>query len=208
MSYGRNVIAGISRTMTPLASSLEAQRDQAELQRVMLTGAGYATMVTLPIAVTFLLRGAPFISLWMGPEYADLSGQVLRILTLAWMIDAGNRVARAIMLGISRHKPLVLVYLVEAVLNVAISVSLVRSMGIVGVAWGTTGPDLAAGLFFFPWYVRRTLGIPIRRYLFSTWVRPGVAIVPFALGTYGMEILWPAPNLVLPGASPCLPKVA
>jgi len=100
-------------------------------------------------------------------------------------------------MGISKHKPLAKVYLGEALCNLAMSVALVRSMGIYGVAWGTTLPSLAVSLVFWPWYVHHTLGIPIRTYLTFTWLRPAVAAIPFGLLTYGFERLWAAPNLVV-----------
>jgi hypothetical protein len=54
---------------------------------------------------------------------------------------------------------------------------------------------MAVSLLFWPWYVRYALGIPIRDYLVSTWFRPAIAVMPFALLTYCIEMLWPAPNL-------------
>jgi hypothetical protein len=67
-------------------------------------------------------------------------------------------------------------------------------MGILGVAWGTTLPSLAVSLLFWPWYVKRTLAIPIRTYVISTWLRPAVAMVPFGLLTFLIEKRWAAPN--------------
>ncbi|MGB5160117.1 MAG: hypothetical protein WBQ27_03225, partial [Thermoanaerobaculia bacterium] len=51
--------------------------------------------------------------------------------------------------------------------------------------------------FFAPWYARRVLGIPIRRFWTAVWVRPGVAMIPFAIGSHLLERWWPATNLVL-----------
>jgi len=41
------------------------------------------TMLILPVVITFALRGRAFIGLWVGDEYASLSGTVLRILSIA-----------------------------------------------------------------------------------------------------------------------------
>jgi hypothetical protein len=68
-------------------------------------------------------------------------------------------------------------------------------MGIFGVAWGTALPCVAVGLLFWPWYLRDALGIRIRKYLISTWLRPSIAVIPFTLLTFAIEKLWPAPNL-------------
>jgi hypothetical protein len=69
-------------------------------------------------------------------------------------------------------------------------------MGILGVAWGTVIPCLASSLLFWPWYVRRTLGINPLTYMVSAWLRPAIGIVPFVLATYAVERYWPADHLV------------
>ncbi len=66
-------------------------------------------------------------------------------------------------------------------------------MGVVGVAWGTTIPNLGIHLFFWHSYV---LGTPSSTHIFSTWLRPAVAVVPFALFTYAAERWFPAANLL------------
>jgi hypothetical protein len=46
-----------------------------------------------------------------------------------------------------------------------------------------------------PWYVRRHLGVPLRTFWLSVIVQPTLAMIPFALGTYAMDRLWPAQHL-------------
>jgi len=197
ISYTRALVSGVTQTISPLASRLEAQGNPRELQRVTHEYAGYVTMLILPIAVTFLLRGKSFIGLWMGPEFGDLSGRVLQILTLALIFIPGNGVAWAVMFGISKHKVPLPVSVGEGLCNLALSCALARPMGIIGVAWATTLPSLASNLLFWPWYVRRTLGIPIRDYVFSTWGLPVFAALPFAFSTYLVERLWLTGSLFL-----------
>jgi O-antigen/teichoic acid export membrane protein len=197
INYSFAIVGGISKISTPMASALEAQGDDRGLERVLLNGTSYATAVVLPLATTFMLRGNPFIRLWMGPEYADLSGRVLWILSLALVLSASNQVALATMLGISKHEPLVPVLLGQALWTFALGAVLVRPLGLPAVAWATAVPYLAVGLFFWPRYVRRCLGVPVRKYVLSTWVRPGLSVVPFALGTYAIDRLWSASSLVV-----------
>ncbi len=196
VQYTRAIVAGISKTSTPMASALESRGDARGLQRSLLSGASFATAVILPVAVTFLLRGGPFIRLWMGPQYAELSGKVLWILSLGLIFSANNQVALATMLGISQHEPLVPVFLGQALCTLAIGVAVVRTFGIVGIAWAITLPYLAVSLVYWPWYLRRKLKVPVRSYVLASWARPLAAVVPFALCTYGIEKLWPATNLV------------
>lgn len=188
--YTRTLVAGISQTMTPLASSTEAKKDQAMMEKIVLFGSRAGTMVVLPIALTLMIRGGTFIGLWMGPEYAELSGKVIRVLSLTLVLWAANSVTGGTLLGLSKHKPIVPMLLVEGVFNLVLSIILVRRMGILGVAWGTVIPSLASTLVFWPWYIRRALGIHPLTYTLSAWGRPLLAIVPFAVATGGIERYW------------------
>jgi len=193
--YTRALVAGISQTMTPLASSTEAKEDHALLEKVVLFSSRAGTMVVLPIALTLMIRGNSFIGLWMGTQYADLSGAVIRILSLTLVFWAANSVTGGTLLGLSKHKPLVPMLLGEGICNLALSMFLVRRMGIVGVAWGTVIPSVASTLVFWPWYIRRALGIHPLTYAVSAWLRPLLAVTPFALATYGIEHYWRAERL-------------
>ena len=197
MSYARAPISSISVIMTPLASSVEAKNDCAQVRRVTLKASRYATAIMLPVAITFLIRGKSFIGLWMGPGYAELSGRVLAILTLPWLFSAGNGTLCAVMMGLNKHKGVVPAQLAEGVCNLALSIVLVRHMGIVGVAWGTTIPNLAFHLLFWPWYLRKILNIPISTHVGSTWIRPLAASIPFAVCTWGVERWLPASDLAI-----------
>ncbi|MGB5515914.1 MAG: oligosaccharide flippase family protein, partial [Thermoanaerobaculia bacterium] len=193
----RAPVTGISHTVTPWASALQAGDDRAEVQGMLLASARISTLIVLPIVITFIVRGGTFIGMWMGPEYSRPSGKVLWILSLALSFAVGYQVVVATMIGLSKHKGLVPAFILEAICNIGLSVAWIHPFGIVGVAWGTTVPRLIASLFFAPWYARRVLGIPIRRFWTAVWVRPGVAMIPFAIGSHLLERWWPATNLVL-----------
>jgi len=181
--------------MTPRASALAVRGDLEEVQGLFTKATRLATLMVLPIALTFLLRGNTFIRLWMGRDYADVSGRVLWILSLALIFVAAGQVATSIMVGIDRYKSVVWIVCCEALCNLIFSIVLSRSMGVFGVAWGTTLPSLAVSLMFWPWYVHRTLRISVLSYVTSTWIRPGTAVIPFGVLSYEIEKLWPASSL-------------
>jgi O-antigen/teichoic acid export membrane protein len=195
MNYSRALIRGISTTMSPRASALEVMGRPGELQAFLLKAVRFGTLVIMPISLTFLLRGSSFIRLWMGQQYGEQSGRVLWILAWALMFMASDQVAVSTMLGIGKQKLMAFVVLAEAVCNLLLSIALVHTLGIYGVAWGTAVPSLAVSLFFWPWYVHRILGIPIRTYIASAWLRPGASALPFGLLSYWIERQWPAVNL-------------
>ncbi|HZR67409.1 MAG TPA: oligosaccharide flippase family protein [Terriglobales bacterium] len=197
VEYARVLVSGITQTLTPLASSIDARNDPSQLRELVLFASQSAAMVILPITCTFLLRGGSFIGLWMGSQYAGPSGQILKVLSLTMIVWAGNSATGGILLGLSKHKPIVPALFTEGICNLALSIFLVKRMGIVGVAWGTVIPSVADNLIFWPWYVRRALGVRPLTYVNSALIRPWTSLIPFLLATYGIERFWPAWNLAI-----------
>jgi O-antigen/teichoic acid export membrane protein len=183
--------------LTPLVSAQEARGQLSGVRHSLVTGARLTTMLVLPIAVTFILRGSTFIGLWMGPDYAGPSGRVLGVLAVFMTCHAGYQVLTATMIGIGRHRGLIVVFIADAAANVILSVLLVPRFGIVGSALGTLIPQLVVTLIVAPWYARRELKIPFREFWVNVYLRPALAIVPFAIVSEAIERSWGAPHLAL-----------
>jgi O-antigen/teichoic acid export membrane protein len=194
--YARTVLSGISQTLTPMASATEAASPDA-VSALLRRSVRLGTLVVLPIVVTFLVRGPSFISLWMGPEYRAVSGEVLRILGLALCFAASYQIVSAAMLGLNRHRTLAFVYLAEGGVNLALSLVLARPFGVVGVALGTAIPRLIAATYFGPGFALKAVGIPRAVFAREAWLRPMTAMVPFGLISAAIERFWPAPSLPL-----------
>lgn len=195
-TYARSLNRPVIQTVPPRVSALDARHETDGVVRVTLATARISSLVTLPLAVTFLLRGRTFIGLWMGPEYAGPSGQVLTVLTLSLALSAPRGVLQGAFVGLNRHRHLVPWYVAEAVANLALSVALIHPMGIVGVAWGTTGPSLVTSLVVVPLLTRRWLRIGLRRLFTEMWIRPLAAVAPFAAALWAIEHWWPAAGLL------------
>src|SRR5262249_14795238 len=72
--YVRVIVSGISHTLSPMVGALHGPDSRDDVAKVILRGARIASLVVLPIVLTLELRGASFISIWMGPAYAAPAG--------------------------------------------------------------------------------------------------------------------------------------
>lgn len=196
-NYARVFVSGISQAISPLASALEGGGQEDRVSRTLLSAASLATVIALPMVITFILRGHSFIDLWMGEEYGTNAAGVLWILSISLFVAAGYQINSATMVGIGKHRGLVPIYIGEAVVNIALCVILVRRYGIVGVAWGMTIPRIIVSVVVGPWYARRVVGIRIQQFWLRVWVRPMLAFVPFAVASYVVESIWPASSLLV-----------
>ncbi len=197
VDQARALVSGIAGTITPMAGALEGQDEMERVSGVLVTGGRFATLVALPVALTFILRGHTFIGLWMGPEYAEPAGDVLVLLAIGFAAGCGFHIATATLIGINKHPGLVPVFVLEAIANIGLSIALIDAYGIYGVAIGTFVPRLFVTVVLGPWYVRRAVGTPMLAFWGHTLVRPGLAMMPFALGSFWVERTFAAPNLVV-----------
>jgi O-antigen/teichoic acid export membrane protein len=195
IAYARSIITSMTSTFTPLASSYDAVGNYDNLRRLVIHGTRAALVVALPIEAALFFRGHTFIRLWMGEQYAQPSGTVLRILLLAILFASANTTSVGIVFGMEKLKPVAIWAVGEAAANLILSIILVRRIGIYGVAWGSAIPSVFCELILWPAYVSKLVAIPVRTYLWQTWIRTGIAAIPFALACAVAERFWHASNL-------------
>lgn len=99
------------------------------------------------------------------------------------------------MFGVSRHRFLAYQTLAEGIANAALSLLLVRSYGLVGVALAAAIPMIICKLFVQPVYVCRQSGISLKDYYFDLFGRsvlvPGLAMV-IPWGVLFMRVVRPS----------------
>ncbi len=197
IGYTAQVVGALSTTFTPLASGLEASGRSADLQRLLLRGTQASLAIAMPIGLTLFFRGRTFIGLWMGPQYSQISGTVLQILMISLYFAIADSTAGSIMMAIDKHKPVARWAVYEATLNLGLSLLLVKTIGIYGVALGTSIAMTLVHVLFWPKYVQSILNVPIRTFLWEGWAKIPLCAIPFALICYLADRYWHATNLAI-----------
>jgi O-antigen/teichoic acid export membrane protein len=174
----RDFMIALLGMLAPWFGRLFGSRDYGAIRKVLEFGTRISVSVATAIACLLLLYGRQFIEAWMGKNYID-AYSVLFFLVSAAFFEVSQFPSMSYLYGVSRHRFLAYITLLEAGLNVALSLYLVRIMGIAGVALGTTIPCFMVRLFLQPMYVCRYAGIPLKRYYF---VLCGRAMGATALG--------------------------
>lgn len=178
-TYATNVISGISTTIPPAASDLEAKGEHEGLKALCIRGTKFILLAGLPVLLAFILRGDTFIRLWIGEDfYASYPPLVL--LSIAWAFNYLQSAAACVLIGLSRHKMAAWLVLAQAILNLGLSLVLVRPMGMLGVAWGALIASVVMNLVFQVHALHR-LGISVERFFGQAIVPAAIALIPFAL---------------------------
>ena len=197
VTYSGQIVSALTTTFTPLASSLEASGKIKELRNLLIRGTQATLVLSLPISLALLFRGRTFIGLWMGPSYMEVSGAILQILLIAQFMSVSVATAGSVMLAIGKHIGPAKFAVVEAVLNVGITLVLCRRFGAYGVAWGTSIAVTLVTLTFWPRYIKRTLEIPVSTYLRLGWGKAVLASIPYGIVCYFADRLWHPRSLLI-----------
>ena len=148
--YLMEFLIAIAAVVMPTATRLQAQGKTAETRAIFLKWSKIALSLTLAAGLFLIVLGPRFIAWWVDPTFERPAGQVLQILMLSYLIFLPVRgVALPILMGLGKAGLSTIGFLVAGVVNLGLSIALVRPLGLVGVALGTAIPNvLFAALVF------------------------------------------------------------
>ena len=117
----------------------------------------------------------------MGASFQEISSPVLIILALPLPLFLAHSVSARVLYGIGKVRPFATTTAICAILNLGLSLLLVRHWGIAGVAIGTAIPCLVQVLMI-AYIVCRATELPIWRFFQQAYLAPlcGAALATFA----------------------------
>ena len=182
VDYASEVVSSMAQIFTPMSSHFHATGNYAQLRRIFVAGNRACALIMLPMTVAFVVMGKSVIEAWVGPRYLS-SYVILLIVLIPTTFYEAQSTSNRLLFGMSLHRSLAYVVLLEGIANVILSIVLVRPLGIVGDALGTAIPLLCTALFFLPRHMCRQLDIPIRKFVVEAYFFPVILCVPmiFAL---------------------------
>jgi O-antigen/teichoic acid export membrane protein len=177
VDYAGETVSSLAQIFTPMSSHFHTIGDYARLRRIFITGNRACALVMLPMTVTMIVMGKSVIEAWVGPRYVS-SYIVLLIVLIPTTFYHIQSTSNRMLFGMSLHKSLAYVVLMEGIANVILSIVLVRVLGIVGDALGTAIPLLCTALVFLPRHMCRQLGVPVRKFLWEAYFYPLLFCIP------------------------------
>lgn len=166
--------------LLPLASEMDAMRDRDRLRTLYLVSTRVTLGVFLALGVVLMVFGGPILGMWVGEEYAAY-GHLVAILTLASLIDTSVWPGGMILQGMARHRLISVAALLSGLSNLALSIILVRTLGLTGVALGTLIPTALVCLGFVMPYCASVIGTTGRALAVETLLPALIPAIPALL---------------------------
>ena len=172
----------------PAMSQMFAEKDFASLQRATLRLASYSARLAVVGAAVYAAVNKQFVALWVGPQ--QFGGPLLSAVCCYWILqDTIYQGTTGIVIATGKLRLWSFASLAEAALNLAASLILVRHLGLVGVALGTSIGKTFTTAWVVPLLICRNIQLSIRRFAWEGILKPGLLSLPSVIATLGLAAL-------------------
>lgn len=173
MEYARRAVGGFTSVLLPSLTVLTTRGDMPAVRQAYLSANRLAYFMTAWLGATMMTVGPSFLNRWVGEQFGEPVQWVLVFLAIAAL---GQVLSTHAPLGFYQAMHLVSfpakVLMLEALLNLALSIWLAPWLGLTGVALATVLPAVFVSAVVLPPYLCRQLGLPVRTFLAAS-VFPG-----------------------------------
>jgi O-antigen/teichoic acid export membrane protein len=191
-----------TQAVVPAAANLSAMESTVRLRQLLIRGTRYTLSLSFPATIAAMILARPLIVSWVGQQYAAMSGPAQLFLVYQLVISSAT-IAHTILIGRGRIRTVAAYASMAMVVNLAISLALVRPLGISGVIIGTlVGYGITA-----PLYIRlalQELSMGLREFFRSAILPVALwAVVFAAILAATVQVFQPAHFLTI--AACCIP---
>lgn len=184
--YYYHLSSSLQGVFTPRLSQLST-KPLAQLQTRFLGYGNLSGLAGFGIGTIIVITAPSFVQLWVGDGF-ESTIIVLWILLSGAAVDFATNTSFSAAVAVDRHRLYGYAALLEGAANVALSILLVRRLGIVGVALGTTIPRLILKCTVLSAYAAHAIQVGLLRYLTASVVRPGLAALATIAISFGLNL--------------------
>jgi O-antigen/teichoic acid export membrane protein len=188
MLYLTEFFIAISAVVMPVATKMIALKDRDALQNIFLKWSKIAFFMTLTMTSYLILFGPKFIGWWIDSSFEEPSGIVLQILMCSCIVLYPVR-GVAFPIAMALKKPIIptIAFLISGVINLILSILLVRDYGLVGIALGTAIPNVLFAICLLK-YVCIELKMTVIKYLQYVVIKPLICGLSLFVVLYYLKV--------------------
>jgi O-antigen/teichoic acid export membrane protein len=159
IELGRSTVEQATQVIIPRFSALSSRHPPQELRQSCLLGTKCCFAFSLVFMICLIGLGEPFVACWIGREYAGPSWWLLVTLGAGHIFSMTANAGCAMLIGIGRHRLISILVASEGVVNLILTLLLVRVGGIYGVALGTTVPLVVTNSYILTHVFKKEFGL-------------------------------------------------
>src|ERR1700691_1009645 len=174
----------------PLLSQLHSANEHVKIKKTFFLATKISVCAASFLCFGLIAWGKPMILRWMGLHYLDAYGPLV-VLSLAMLVDLWQLPSVSLLNATFNHRFYAFSNLAEGLLNLGVSLILVRRYGILGVALGTLVAAIVLRIIVQPWWMCKVTDISYSMYMRqlsgSIFRCAGVISISFPLVFWGLR---------------------
>ncbi|MFH1552854.1 MAG: oligosaccharide flippase family protein [Candidatus Omnitrophota bacterium] len=186
VNYARQLPLFLIPAVLPAASEISTRKDAAKLAELYLRGSKYLFVIAAPIMALLISLANLIVNLWVGNGY-ETSAAIARLLAIGYVVNVTAGMAFTVGMGIGLTKMLSRSAAITMIINLILSILLLKLIGFYGVAIATS-VALIIGPVYLYFELHKHFNISIRELLRSVVYKPLLASVVAGLSAYCMQI--------------------
>jgi O-antigen/teichoic acid export membrane protein len=137
----------LTSALMPAFSEIEARGQRSRLIEAYMRSLKYISFFVAPLFIFLAISAPQVMHIWMGRGY-ERSGPIIVILALAFLVNAIIQVSASVCISIDKPQFMAVSSAIVIVAGTVLSVIFIKTMGFLGVAWGTFIAVNAGSLYF------------------------------------------------------------
>ncbi len=184
VEYFSQIMINATGIMSPVFSQYDGCGEYDKMRERLLEVTQLCVISSLYIGSCIIFYSKYFIARWLGPGY-ESSYYVCVILCISATIALMQTTSVGLLYGISKHHFYAIANICEGVLNLILSLILVKHYGIYGVALGTAIETVIFKLLIQPVYICKLIHLSFYRFYINTIIITSIKLaVPLLLYYY------------------------
>lgn len=169
IKYFMQFMASAIGIVMPLFSQYEAKGDYDSIRDKFILMSKISCYLSVLIGGLLIIFGKVFIERWVGIKYLN-AYTILLILLFPFIFDVMQIPGNNLLYGLSKHKYYSISNSIEGVINLILSIVLVKRYGLYGVAIGTAIPMIVIKLLVQPLYTCKVIGMSWKKFYISLMI--------------------------------------
>ncbi len=181
----------ISGPLFPAGAQMEGKNEQDKQKELLFKGTKYMILVFAPIVIITIIFAKLFITNWMGMGFA---GSILpaQVLIVFWLFTSSIEVGANLLMAKGYVKVIFKITVLNALLNIALSLALVKPLGILGVVLGTTVPMVFVSVPLYLYQILKVMKVSFKDF-FNLAIKKnlGVYLITIVISILALKIFQP-----------------
>lgn len=174
----------INDVLFPVVVECDSAQRHDRLRELLLHGTRLSLALALPVGGVLVMLAEPIVIGWTGPAFRA-AAVLLQLLVIVVLVRVSTATCGTVLRGAGHHRLLAISNLTAAAVNIALSIVLVRTHGLPGVAVATLIPVAARGILILVPVACARARVPLAQFA-TRAVWPALWPAGFALGALAL----------------------